>query len=73
MYFCDGCLNSGRWSNEKSTGNCQKCGQNRPRMRTWTTAMYENPLREFLEWLLFGLPGGRFRQPNLYAIAHYGG
>lgn len=73
MYFCNRCMDNGQWKVENNTGQCSVCGPNRKRMQTWTTAMNENPLGEFLKWLLTGLPGGQFRPQKLFAIAHYGG
>jgi hypothetical protein len=71
-FFCSECIHSGKWS-EEHTGECKKCGINKPRMNTWTAADGGKPLNSFLNWLLNELPGGAGRKQSTYAIAHYGG
>jgi hypothetical protein len=70
LLLCSVCIQEGRWKSE-NTDNCTVCGMNRQRMQTWTAADCENPLREFLSWMIHGL--GRNRLTRTFAIAHYGG
>jgi len=63
-------MQNNNW-NEKYTGACKICGPGIPRMRSWTGANYKNPLREFLEWVIFGLDNKR--TGRTIAISHYGG
>lgn len=73
MLLCSGCADSEEENclqTAESSGNCL-CGQAQPRMRTWTAADCENPLRQFLNWLTVGL--GKTRKCKTFAIAHYGG
>jgi len=55
----------------ENTTNCINCGKNKKRLNTWTAATYINPLREFIDWLIYGL--GIERKQATYAISHYGG
>lgn len=73
MLLCSGCVDeegSSCLESRETSGNCL-CGPSQLRMRTWTTAEWENPLRQFLDWLIIGL--GRARSCKTYAVAHYGG
>nr|CAD2205483.1 unnamed protein product [Meloidogyne enterolobii] len=70
MLLCSTCMQNNNWK-EKYTGACKTCGPGIPRMRTWTGANYKNPLREFLEWIIFGLDNKR--KGRTLAISHYGG
>nr|CAD2208735.1 unnamed protein product [Meloidogyne enterolobii] len=70
MLLCSNCMRNNNW-NDKYTGACKTCGPGIPRMRSWTGANYENPLREFLEWIIFGLDNKR--TGRTIAISHYGG
>jgi len=70
MLLCVNCMQNNNWK-EEYTGVCKTCGQESTRMRSWTAANYENPLREFLEWLIFGLDNKR--TGRTIAISHYGG
>jgi hypothetical protein len=64
--------NGDAWKEER-TGDCEHCGPNKARMHTWTAAEDPNPLNSFIEWIMGGLPGGRYRAMKTYAIAHFGG
>uniref|UniRef100_A0A1I8B7B9 DNA-directed DNA polymerase n=1 Tax=Meloidogyne hapla TaxID=6305 RepID=A0A1I8B7B9_MELHA len=70
MLFCARCMQEEQWK-EDETGSCKFCGPGLKRMRSWTADTCNNPLREFLEWLIVGL--GRERTGRTYAISHYGG
>jgi len=63
-------MENDNWKKE-NTDLCKICGQCKLRMRSWTTANYENPLRKFLNWLIDDL--GRNRAGRTFAISHYGG
>ena len=63
-------MQNDNWKNE-NTGLCKICGQSQLRIRSWTSANYENPLRKFLNWLIDDL--GRDRAGRTFAISHYGG
>nr|CAD2193113.1 unnamed protein product [Meloidogyne enterolobii] len=70
LLICARCMSSNNWK-DVTTGNCKICGIGATRMRSWTSADFKNPLREFLDWLIVGL--GRERSGRTYAISHYGG
>uniref|UniRef100_A0A1I8B6M7 Uncharacterized protein n=1 Tax=Meloidogyne hapla TaxID=6305 RepID=A0A1I8B6M7_MELHA len=70
MLFCSMCMRNNKWM-EENTGCCRICLPATSRIQSWTGARYDNPLREFLQWLIFGL--GRERTGRTYAISHYGG
>jgi len=63
-------MRNGNWM-EEITGTCRICTPGLKRMQSWTGAQYDNPLRKFLQWLIFGL--GKERIGRTYAISHYGG
>ena len=70
MLLCAKCMQNNNWK-EKYTGACKTCGPGITRIKSWTGANYENPLREFLEWIIFGLDNER--KGKTLAISHYGG
>uniref|UniRef100_A0A1I8C2A8 DNA-directed DNA polymerase n=1 Tax=Meloidogyne hapla TaxID=6305 RepID=A0A1I8C2A8_MELHA len=71
MLLCSRCISTDKlWKDEYSIA-CVICGKNKKRINTWTAATYVNPLREFLDWLIYGL--GKERRLVTYAISHYGG
>uniref|UniRef100_A0A1I8BHT5 DNA-directed DNA polymerase n=1 Tax=Meloidogyne hapla TaxID=6305 RepID=A0A1I8BHT5_MELHA len=70
MLLCAKCMQNDSWKDD-FTGVCRICGPGVKRMQRWIGANYDNPLREFLKWLIEGL--GKERTGRTYAISHYGG
>nr|CAD2200857.1 unnamed protein product [Meloidogyne enterolobii] len=70
MLMCSKCMRNEKWK-EENTNGCKICCKVKSRMRSWTGADYDNPLREFLHWLIYDLD--HERTGRTYAISHYGG
>lgn len=64
--FCSKCIQDDIWTKD-DTDNCDVCGPRREQI--WSTARGEQPLKDFLSWILYSLN----RRYKTVAFSHFGG